>query len=287
VRGAQLGQIGALAGIGGSVALASMRLSLPMLVAGTALVVFAGCLVLLMPEHGFTPAPRANRTSWQMAVHTLRDGVSLVRQRPGVMTIMGITFFFGMASETFDRLWELHFLRYFAFPRLGQLEPIVWFGIINAGTQLLSIGVSELVRHRSTLTSHQGIVRMLAAMTTLLMGSVIVFGLAGNFSVALIAYWSAALLRQTYGPLYVAWLNRHLEARLRATVNSLASQVDALGQIAGGPPFGLLATVVSTRVAMVAAALVLAPALVLYRRSAQRPVSAHKTTIAVMPEARG
>ena len=168
-----------------------------MLVAGIALVVFAGCLVLIMPEHGFTPAPRANRTSGQMALQTLRDGVSLVRQQPGLMTIMGITFFFGMASETFDRLWEVHFLRYFAFTSLGRLEPIVWFGIINAGTQLLSLGASEIVRYRSTLASHQGIIRTLAAITTLLMASVIVFGLAGSFAVALVLAPALALYRRS------------------------------------------------------------------------------------------
>jgi DHA3 family tetracycline resistance protein-like MFS transporter len=276
VRGAQFGQIGALVGIGSSVALASIRLNVPMLVAGIALVVFAGCLVLIMPEHGFTPAPHAHRTSRQMALQTWRDGVRLVRQQPGLMTIMGITLFFGMASETFDRLWEVHFLRYFAFPALGQLEPIVWFGIINAGTQLLSLGAAEMIRHRSTIASRQGIVRTLAGITTLLMGSVIVFGLAESFVVALIAYWSAALLRQTYEPLYVAWLNQRLEARVRATVNSCASQVDAIGQIAGGPPFGLLATAASLRVAMVAAALVLTPALALYWRSARHLASAHE-----------
>jgi DHA3 family tetracycline resistance protein-like MFS transporter len=200
---------------------------------------------------------------------------------------MGITLFFGMASETFDRLWEVHFLRYFAFPNLGRLEPIVWFGIINAGTQLLSLRAAEIMRQRATIASQRGIVRTLAAITTLLMGSVIVLGLAGSFAVALIAYWSAALWRQTYEPLHVAWLNQHLYARVRATVNSLASQVDAIGQIAGGPPFGLLATAASLRVAMVAAALVLTPALALYWRSARQLASAHEAGRGITPEAGG
>ena len=106
----------------------------------------------------------------------------------------------------------------------------------------------------------------LAAMTALLMASVIGFGLAGSFAAALAAYWLAALVRQVYGPIYTAWLNQNLESRTRATVNSLAGQVDALGQIAGGPPFGLIVTWLSTRAAMVAAALVLLPTLALYRR---------------------
>jgi DHA3 family tetracycline resistance protein-like MFS transporter len=121
-------------------------------------------------------------------------------------------------------------------------------------------------------------------MTALLMASVIGFGLAGSFVLALGAYWLAALLRQVYGPFYVAWLNQNLESRVRATVNSLAGQVDAVGQIAGGPPFGLLATWASTRAAMVAAALVLLPALALYRRSARQPLLAAEEGAAALPE---
>ena len=266
MRGGQAGQAGALLGIGGSVALASFALNLPMLAGGLGLVAFAGVLALIMPERGFKPAPRGERASWQVAYHTVREGAGLVRARPALLTIMGVTFFFAMASETFDRLWEVHFLTYFAFPRLGALAPIVWFGIINAVARLLSIAGAEIARRRVDTGSHAEVVRALAAMTALLMASVIGFGLAGSFAAALAAYWLAALLRQVYGPIYTAWLNQNLESRTRATVNSLAGQVDAVGQIAGGPPFGLIATWLSTRAAMVAAALVLLPTLALYRR---------------------
>ena len=283
MRGGQAGQAGALLGIAGSVALASWQLYLPMLIGGVGLVVFAGALALIMPERGFVPAPRGERASWQVAYHTVREGAGLVRARPALLTIMGVTFFFAMASETFDRLWEVHFLTYFAFPRLGALAPIVWFGIINAVARLLSIAGAEIARRRVDTGSHAGVVRALATMTALLMASVIGFGLAGSFAAALAAYWLAALLRQVYGPIYTAWLNQNLESRTRATVNSLAGQVDAVGQIAGGPPFGLIATWLSTRAAMVAAALVLLPALALYRRPHAEPAAPERG--AALPEA--
>jgi DHA3 family tetracycline resistance protein-like MFS transporter len=279
-----VGQAGALIGIAASVALASLGLNLPMVISGIALVVFAGVLALIMPERGFAPHPRGERTAWQAARQTVGAGVGLVRARPVLPTIMAITFFLAMSSETFDRLWEIHFLTYFTFPRLGDLNPIVWFGIINAVTQLLSMGASEIARRRVDTRSHHRLVRALQAMTALLMVSVIMFGLAGSFVLALGAYWLAALLREVYGPFYVAWLNQNLESRVRATVNSLAGQVDAVGQIAGGPPFGLLATWASTRTAMVAAALVLLPALALYRRSARQPLPAAEEGGAALPE---
>ena len=59
----------------------------------------------------------------------------------------------------------------------------------------------------------------------------------------------------------------------------------AVGQIAGGPPFGLLATWASTRVAMVAAALVLLPALALYQRSARPSLLPPEEGSGALPEA--
>ncbi len=272
VRGAQAGQLGALLGIGLSVALAMIQINVPMIAAGLLLIGLGLLLVLVMPEHGFKPTPRENRSTWHMAGETLRSGLRLVRQRTVFMTIFGIAFFFGMASETFDRLWEVHFLSHFVFPLAGRLEPVVWFGIINAGALILSMVVAEVVRRRLDTDSHLGAVRALFVINALLMLSVIAFGLAGNFAIALTAYWSANLLRRTDAPIFTAWLNQSLEPNVRATVLSMHGQVDAIGQIAGGPLFGLIATIASTRTAMVAAGLVLAPALLLYLRTMRRGI---------------
>ncbi len=270
IRGAQASQLGALIGIGVSVALASIRLNLPIMGAGLLLIALAGLLVVVMPERGFRPTRHEPRNPLYLARETFRGGLQLVRRRPVLLTIFSIAFFFGMASETFDRLWEVHFLANFQFPDLGRLEPVVWFGIINAGALLLTLGVAEVVRRRIDTNSHLGAVRALFVINTLLMVSVFTFGLAANFGMALAAYWSAYLLRRTDGPIFTAWINQSLDPNVRATVLSMHGQIDAIGQIAGGPLFGLIATAASTRTAMVAASLVLVPALVLYLRAMLR-----------------
>jgi DHA3 family tetracycline resistance protein-like MFS transporter len=77
-------------------------------------------------------------------------------------------------------------------------------------------------------------------------------------------------------PLQAAWINRGLDPATRATVLSLGSQSDALGQVAGGPVLGAVASGVSIRAALVAAGIVLSPVMLLYgrtlRRSADDPV---------------
>jgi DHA3 family tetracycline resistance protein-like MFS transporter len=72
LRGTQVRQLGTLLGTGLSVALASVRLNLPMLVGGALVVALAGLLALVMTEHGFTPLPREERSTWGQMGATLR-----------------------------------------------------------------------------------------------------------------------------------------------------------------------------------------------------------------------
>src|SRR5262249_46079483 len=94
---------------------------------------------------------------------------------------------------------------------------------------------------------------------------VIAFGLAPSFGVALIAAWFVGILRSLYYPLTLTWLNQHLPSRVRATVLSMVSQGDALGQITGGPVVGLIG-LRSLRAALVFSGLILTPALALFSR---------------------
>jgi DHA3 family tetracycline resistance protein-like MFS transporter len=113
------------------------------------------------------------------------------------------------------------------------------------------------------------------------------FGLAGNFMIAVTAYTVVSLFRTTGGPLYDAWLNQNVESKVRATVFSMRGQADALGQIAGGPIVGLVATVFSLRAVMVIAGLMLAPTLLLYQRSLRnKPVVLGDVEVSAVPAER-
>ncbi len=87
---------------------------------------------------------------------------------------------------------------------------------------------------------------------------------------ALAALVSVEPLRRIRSPLYTAWVNQRLDPNVRATIISMSSQADALGQIVGGPILGLIATAVSLRAALVAAAVMLGPALALYLLAMRR-----------------
>jgi hypothetical protein len=71
-------------------------------------------------------------------------------------------------------------------------------------------------------------------------------------------------------PVEAAWLNRELRPEIRATVLSMNGQVNAVGEILGGPPLGALASRTSVPVALVVSAVLLSPVVALYGWLARR-----------------
>jgi DHA3 family tetracycline resistance protein-like MFS transporter len=277
LRTTQVRQIAALVGTFVSVALASVQLNLPIVIGAGLTIALGALLAVIMPEQGFQPTLPAERTSWQIMGSTLRDGLRAVRHSAMLLIMLGIIMFSGAFSEGFDRLWEAHFLANFHFPALGALEPIVWFGIINAGGQLISLLAVEVTRRRVDTTQSSSMIRALLIVNLLLVAGVIVFGAARSFASALVAFWSILLLRSVSSPLFDTWLNQNVDSRVRATVLSISSQADAFGQFVGGPALGAIGTVRSLRAAMIAAGLILSPAVGLYARALRQAPSSPQT----------
>src|SRR5579862_1100940 len=298
LRASQLSQGVGIAGIVISVALGSIRLSLPILVAGGLFLALGAALIVIMPEHGFhrVSAAQATTTSgvllppleqpakvaaladqpgapnslsnWAALRRTLAQGWRLMRHSPILLTILGITLIWGMSSEGFDRLGEVHMLIDIHLPALGPFNSVVtWFGIFSLGSTLLTIGVVEVILRRVNTNTHQSVARALFAATGLLTISVMVFGLTGNFALALALYWLIMTIRGVSNPLSIAWVNQNTDSRVRATVLSLTGQADALGQIAGGPIVGVIGEFVALRAAIVTAGAALSPALLLFARA--------------------
>jgi DHA3 family tetracycline resistance protein-like MFS transporter len=267
LRSAQVEQLMRIVAIPISTVLAVVALNLPILIGGALFLPLALLLRLVMPERGFKPASREDRPSFAQLRSTFVAGGHLVRRSPLLLTVFGITAFMGMASEGFDRLWVKHFYDNLGFPALGDFDTVVWIGVVRMGSAVLGIGAVELVRRRVDTTSHDVVSRGLFVINALEMTSMIVFALAGGFVVGMMAFWSTVVLSRAFDPLYLSWINQNVESRVRATVLSMSSQVDAMGQIAGGPMLGAIGSLFSLRAALVGAGAVLAPALLLYTRA--------------------
>jgi DHA3 family tetracycline resistance protein-like MFS transporter len=74
------------------------------------------------------------------------------------------------------------------------------------------------------------------------------------------------------GPLNSAWVNQKLDSNVRATVHSMTGQVDAFGQIAGGPSMALVARFSSVIAAIATSGFLLLPAMFLVGKANKVPM---------------
>jgi len=270
VRGAQRWQLGALLGIPVAVGLGAIRLGLPFVASGVGFMLLAGFLVWKMPEEHFHRAARGERPSMR---RTLGDGMRSVRRSHVLLLVFAVALLHGAATEGFDRLADLHLLKGTSFPEVGRFGLVIWFGVIEAVGLALAFAAAEVLKRRADLADRAEVTRVLALIDVLLIAGVVVFGLMTSFYLAIAAFWMVALLRQVREPVFTAWLNRGLDPSTRATVNSMAGQMDAIGQVAGGPLIGLAAVAWGVPAAIVIAAFLRAPALALYGRVKRRTLA--------------
>ncbi len=266
IRSSQVGQIAGLLAIIVSVALASITLALPIIIGSGLLILTAFFLALFMPEDGFTPAPKEERETWGAMQRTFTDGIKAARGRPVLVTLLIIGVIYGAYTEGFDRLWQFHVLNNFTLPFIGDVSEEVWFGVIGIIGSLIGMVFTEFTRRRVETSNSRSLARALFIINALLITSAAIFALAQSFAFAMIAFWMIGPLRGLNGPLQSAWINQGLDPKVRATVNSMNAQSDAIGQMAGGPGIGLIGRIFGVRVALVLGAVILSPVLLLYGR---------------------
>jgi DHA3 family tetracycline resistance protein-like MFS transporter len=267
LRAAQWGNFGALIAIPFGVILGSGQINLPIIVGGIALIGISIFLRFFMQEEGFTPLPAGERSTWKRMTDTVGSARSLVRGQPLLINLLAIGFFYGLYSEGLDRLWTPHILDNFEFPFSGMLNIVAWFGAIRAVRLILGIIVTSIMRSRLDLKHARSLGRVSRLNSALIIIALVGFGLSQSFWLTLVLFWIIFVLRDVQYPINTAWLNLKIDdPHVRATLLSASSQVDAIGQIAGGPVLGFVGNK-SIRTALLGSALLLTPVLPLYGRA--------------------
>ncbi len=270
-QGAQVARVFALLGIGAAVGLALVELSLPVVAGGVVMLVLGAFLAVAMPETAFRPASREEVGALRSMTSTARTGGRLMRARPILLLILGITFFGGMWSESVDRLWEAHFLVNIGVPEFAGFNSVIWFGVLNAGAILLAIAVAQPLSRRFERASWRGMTKSLLWLDAAMLVGTVAFAFAGSFGTAVLAYWAIRIAASLAAPVYSTWLNANIEdSTVRATVISMTNLGDSAGEWGGGPALGVVGNVFGIRAALAAGAAVLSPALVLYALALRR-----------------
>ena len=267
LRGSQYYLAGNLIGIPAGIALGQIALNIPILVGGGLFLLLGLYLVLFMPENGFKTTPKEERETWQAMKDTVRAGFQHIRTSRVLVLFFIIVAFIGLYSEGYDRLSEAHFLQNFTFPSAANLSIVAWFGIMRAGSILFAIVATEIAKRKIDTSVNVNVVKALQGIFGLVVLGLLTFALTRNFFVALMATLLVDAMRATSDPLISAWINRHIPSKVRATVLSTTGQVDALGQVVGGPIVGAIGTWRSLRTALTASALLLVPVVPLFGRT--------------------
>lgn len=266
LRDQQLYHIGSLLGIGIAVPIARISLKLPYFIGGGLFIVLAVILILFMPETGFHRKPKEEREGFSDLIGTMRSGISTIRTRSTLVWFSLIALFVGLYSEGWDRLTEPHLLANHSFPDLfgNPMSAVEWFAILNVTVSLLVIAANQTASH-AVKSNHP---RRIAGILQLLYGgmftSMIGFALAGQFWAAIGFMLLFDTLRGVTFPLSQAFINHYVESKVRATVLSMTGQIDAFGQIAGGPVVGMVGRLVSMPAAILTSAVILFPAIPLF-----------------------
>jgi MFS transporter, DHA3 family, tetracycline resistance protein len=269
LRGERISYVGAVLGLVLQVAVGVLSLRAGVVTGGAITLTCGLACILVMPETGFGRRPRQERGSAFGELRTTAvGGARFAWAQTIILLLIGVELFMGMSAEAFDRLKEAHFLRDVGLPAVGDLDPVVWFGLFwLAGMVFAFIAIGRLTK-RVERGGRRVITHFLFAFTLLEMAAMLLFALTGSTWVAIAALLGVFFARDLQGPLYTIWLNEQItDSSVRATVLSISGQANAIGQAGGGPVLGVIGNVWGIRAALAAGACVIAPALGLYGRA--------------------
>jgi DHA3 family tetracycline resistance protein-like MFS transporter len=264
LRETQLTQIAGIVGLPVGVALATIDLRIPIVVGSGLGLALAVLLIFVMPERHH-PRRDTART-WRATVGTARRGMLAVRTSALLVALLGAEFFWGAASEGWDRLSDAHLLLDLNFPPFG-VTPVVAFGVLTLVCTVLIIVAAQSARRVVQRVDEQVVSRMLVALQLVRIACQAAFVFAPWSALALVPYLINSTFRATFYPLFNAWLIRRTDEDVRATVLSTTSVSSALGQVAGGPISGAFANAHGIPIGILSSVAMLLPGTLFFTRA--------------------
>lgn len=267
LRETQVSQVAGLVGLPVGVGLALVDLRIPVVLGGVLIAALALALIFVMPERQH-PRRDVART-WRATVGTARAALWSVRTSALLIALLGAQFFWGAASEGYDRLWDPHLLVDLDFPPFG-LAPVVGFGLLSLAGTIVVVVTAQVVRRNATRIDALSLPRVLVGIQVIRIGGRVLFALAPVLPLVLVGSFVERIVRGSFQPLFNAWLIRQTHEDVRATVLSTTSVASALGQVVGGPISGAIGNRFGIPLALLSSALMLIPAVGFLMRATAR-----------------
>lgn len=267
VNGAKAGTLGEVIAIPLSILIGYFfMINLPIIIGGLCLVGLAVFLLLFMKEENFKPVQHENTSTWKTLKRNMNQMVHYTKASYLIRILFLIALFFGLYSEGFDRLWISHFLEETQLAYMTEGNLVVLIGSIKFVVMLLSFVCLHFISRSSLHHQLNTIYVSLLIGCVLIITSLTGFALSTGIISLLCFYLIIQGTRFVMAPLEDTWLNKIIpDSSTRATFFSVKGQVDAIGQISGGPVIGMVAANFSIKIAMMVSAIILTPVIYLYR----------------------
>ncbi len=203
-------------------------------VAGTSMALLGLLVVARWPEDGFTPVEAGRR--WRDAASTFRRGIRLARGDRVILVMLMATLLVDGAL-TFGRLRELRLVD------LGiptHPDPIVWFAVISLIGAVLGAVVLRSIEGR---IAGVGVPRRTFVLICVIgAAGLVLFAAAPNTPTAvaglLLVSGIADPVRRAAAAI---WVNQRTVSAVRATVHSMLSQAENVGEAAIGTALAVVA----------------------------------------------
>lgn len=266
IRGAKAGNLGQVIAIPLSILTGYFMINLPIIIGGLCMIGLAVFLIIFMREENFKPLDKLERTSTLESIKSSMGKIIFHTKTSFIIRMLFlIALFVGFYSEGFDRLWISHFLEVSNLATLTEEKLVFIMGGIQFIVVLVSFAALHLI-NRSRI--HQNLRHIYVA---LFLGSLFIIAALIGFAsstyvIGLLAFYIIIqVTRQVMYPLEDIWLNKVIsDSSTRATFFSVKGQVDAIGQIGGGPVIGYIASSYTVKTAIIVSAILLTPVLFLY-----------------------
>lgn len=270
-------QVGLALTVAGTLAaglLGQLGLVWPVVAGGVGFLALGVVMAALMREDNFSPVAAGDRDTWRHMWSTTRAGLGAAGRHRVIRTFLVVGLLAGLTSEVLDRLWVDRLLNDIGLPALGTADDAAtWFTLFALTGALVGL-VGSVVANRlapAALQAEQP-TTVLSVLVLAQVAGVAVFALAGSVAPALAGKWTRDAAQSVSWPVARSWLNRSITSPgARATTLSMMGQADAVGQVVGGPSLGLVAGRAGVQTALLLAAVVQAPAALLYARLRTRP----------------
>ncbi len=280
LRETQVRQVASFIGLPVGVGLALIDLRIPVVLGGALVTAMAVALAFVMPERRH-PRRELART-WRATVGTARKALWSVRTSALLVALLGAEFFWGAASEGYDRLWDPHLLLDLGFPPFG-IPPVVGFGALSLAGTVVVVITAQVTRRAIRGLDERVVTKMLVALQVVRIAGRATFALAPVAGLALVGSFVERIVIASFSPLFNAWLIRRTSEDVRATVLSTTSMANALGQVGGGPVSGLIGNLMGIPAALLSSAALLVPATLFFARATARKAEERKDPLALDP----